>query len=304
MNIAEIISLARSEILDDTISPRLWTDTGLVSYFNRAYDELVRETYCIVDSSTVSVCQVPLLANQSLHATSPKVLKILNSWLNSNGYPLDRKTEAFMNGYFNWRATTGTYPYWLVMDSQNRYIVPYPKYDTTGYVAGASNITFDAGAKTITKIGETFTSHYATGDSIVVTGSLSNNGTLTLSNVTDTILTVNETPVNENLCSATLRKVRDTVLMRVARLPLVTYTANDLELATPPTPELDATYHYGLMDGIAKYAYLKQDTETYDPQKSKRHGDMFEEFKSKVLLEVSILTEGGNSQCYPHVGTL
>jgi len=303
MNIAEIVSLVRNEVLDDAVMPYLWTNAGLVSHFNRVYDELVRETYCIVDSSTVSVCQVPLLANQSLHAASPKVLKILSTWLNSNGYPLDRKTEAFMNGYFNWRATTGTYPYWLVMDSQNRNIVPYPKYDTTGYVAGASNITFNAAAKTITKVGETFTSHYTTGDSIVVTGSLSNNGTLTLSNVTDTILTVNETPVNENLCSATLRKVRDTVLMRVARLPLVTYTASDLGLATPPTPELDATYHYGLMDGIAKYAYLKQDTETYDFERSKRHGDIFGEFKSSVALDMAILMEG-DTVCSPHLGTL
>ena len=303
MNIAEIISFTRNEILDDAIQPYLWTDAGLVRHFNRAYEELARETYCIIDSSTVSVCQIPLLANQSLHTMSSKVLNVLDSWLNSNGYQLYRKTEAYMRGYTNWRAHTGS-PYWLIIDSQSRSIIPYPKYDTVGYVQGSSNITFDAVAKTITKAGETFTDHYETGDSLVVTGSTSNNGTFTLSNVADTVLTVDETVVDEVLCSALLQKVRDTVLMRVARLPLVTYTANDLELGTPPTPELDATYHYGMADGIAKYAYLKQDSETYDTQKAKRHGDAFEEFKSQVRLEVGILHSDGNNQFAPHLGTL
>ena len=305
MNVKEIIDYTRSEVLDDAVVPYLWTDAGLISHLNRVYEELARESKCIIDSSTASTCTVNLLANTTLHVLSPKVVHVFNAWRNSDGYPMYKKTEAFMEGYANWRATTGTAPYWLIMDSRNRYFSIYPKYDTTGYVAGASDIQFVAATSKITKVGATFTSHFTTGDELVVTGTTSNNATLTITNVAATEITVSGTLVNEANTSAILWLVKDKALLRVARLPITLFTANDLTLATPPTPEIDATYHYGLADGVAKYAYLKPDSETYDPKAADRHGAIFERFKSDVAFEIASLMQDGNwSQGVPHYGTI
>jgi hypothetical protein len=305
MNVLEIINYARSEILDDAVVPYLWSDASLISHLNRAYEELARESKCIIDSSTASVCTVNLLANTTLHALSSKVVYVFNARRNSDGYPLIKKTEMFMEGYINWRASTGTAPYWIILDSQNRYFSIYPKYNTTGYIAGAADIQFVAATKKITKAGATFTSHFSTGDEVVITGTTSNNSTFTITNVADTELTVSETVVNESNTSAILKLVQDKALLRVARLPITLFTANDLALATPPTPEFDATYHYGLTHGIAKYAFLKPDSETHDIKASERHGSIFEQFKSDLALEMSMLMQDGNwSQGVPHWGTI
>lgn len=304
MNIAEIISYARSEILDDAIAPYLWSDSGLVMHFNRAYEEFARETACITDSSTTSTCVVNLLANQTLHALSAKVIYVFNGWLESDGTQLLKKTEAFMDDYTNWRATTGTSPYWLIMDSQEKYFSLYPKYGTTGYIAGSADIQFVASTNRITKVGATFKSHYATGDELVVTGTTLNNGTFTITGVDDTYIAVSGTLVNEANQSAILQLVCDKANLRVARLPITLFTVSDLALSTPPTPEISAAYHYGLLDGLAKYAYLKQDSEAYDPQKSERHAAIFEQFKSRVSFETSSMMDGNWSQCTPQYGAI
>jgi hypothetical protein len=49
-------------------------------------------------------------------------------------------------------------------------------------------------------------------------------------------------------------------------------------------------YHGGLLHGIAKRAFLKQDVETYDPQKAERHRLLFEQFKAKAKTDLIRLT--------------
>jgi hypothetical protein len=202
----------------------------------------------------------------------------------------------------NWRNVTGD-PVFRVMDTHNRYFTVYPKYDTVGYIAGSSNINFVASTHKITKAGATFTSHFSTGDTLVVTGTTLNNGTFTLSNVANTELTVSQALVNENSTSALLQKVRDVALLRVARLPITQWTLAQLEGSSPPSPEIDDTYHIGLSDGIAKFAFLKQDTETYDPNKATNHRTIFEGFKSDIRWDMASLMEG-ETVASPHYGNL
>jgi len=302
MNIKEIIDYTRSEVLDDVIEPHNWTDLGLITNFNRAYEELAREAWCIIDSETVSVCRVPLYANQSLHSVSPKVVNVFDgSTLESNGHILFKRTESYLRNLINWKATIGT-PVIMIMDSTNRKFSAYPKFDTTGYILGASNISFDAGTKTITAA--VSMADFSAGDSFLVSGTTSNNGVFTVDSVGSTTIVVLETLVNETNVSAKLQLERDAALLRVARLPLVPYTEADLDLATPPTPEVDSQWHYGLANGIAKYAFLKPDSETYDPQQSQRNANVFEQFKGDVKLWVLIQMAGNENQCVPDIGTL
>lgn len=306
MNIWDIVDITRAEILDDYEQPYKWDNRALLTHLNRSYEELCRETFCLFDNSTASLCQINLLSNQGEYALPAKIVKVWQMRRQSDGVSIMPKTESYMEFIqANWRAVTGTKPVFRVMDTMSRIFTIYPKYDTTGYTAGSSDITFATGigGNTITKAGATFTSHYSIGDSLVVTGTTSNNGTYTITNVAATIITVSETLTNESNTSAVLKKVKDVALLRVSRLPLVPWTLGDLEGNSPPSPEIDEALHTGLFDGIAKFAFLKQDTETYDPQKAASHRAAFEDFKSEVRWEVATLMEG-DTVCSPHYGSL
>jgi hypothetical protein len=306
MNIKEIIDYTRTEVLDDYKRPFLWTDLGLITNFNRAYEELARESFCIIDSEIAAIRRIPLYANQTLHVLDPRVVYVFDAIRESDGWPLVRRTESFISGLVNWRAVVGT-PVVIVMDSTNRKLSVYPKFSTDGYVLGVGNISFTATspAKTITKSGVSalLSSYFTVGKSFIVSGTVSNNGVFTVASSTATTIVVNETLTDESNKSAVLQLERDAALLRVARLPLVPYTPADLDLATPPTPEIDAQWHYGLANGIAKYAFLKPDSETYDPQQSQRHSNVFQAFKDEVKLNVLILMQGEGPMS-PHAGAL
>ena len=303
MNIKELIDYTRSEILDDVIWPYNWTDLGLITALNRAYEELAREAWCIIDSETASICRIPLYANQVLHTLSPKVINVFHgAILESNGYPLFKRTESYMRRFTNWRATTGT-PVLLIMDSSNRKISTYPKFDTNGYYVGS--MTFQRSAGTIMFAGASFDTYVSAGDTVEISRTVYNDGVFTVVTAAPTILTVVEDLVNETgPATGEIRLERDAALLRVARLPLVPYTPADLALVTPPTPEMDSQWHYGLANGIAKYAFLKPDSETYDPQQGQRHTGIFEQFKNDVKLWTLIQMSGNENQCVPDIGML
>ena len=303
MNILEIVNMARQDILYDTILPYRWTNNYLLHCLIRAYDELCKETKCIVDGTTTAVTEVPLLSNQSMYALHASVVYIFSARLESDGQPLVKKAESYMDlGFYGWRDTTGT-PYMIIPDSASRYFSIYPKYNTTGYILGVSDITFDVTGVvyTIAQTTATFTDHFAVDDQIVVTGTTLNDGTFTLTNVTDTVLTTSEVIADEATTSAKLQLIKDTALLRVARKMVTRWVENDLAIATPPTPEIDVDLHYGLLDGIAKFAYLKQDADAYDPNAAQKHRDLFEDFKSQIRFELADLT-AEQGVCTPHYG--
>jgi hypothetical protein len=164
-------------------------------------------------------------------------------------------------------------------------------------VTGSADIGFVAATKKITKASGL--SIFAVGDSVNVSGTTSNNKTVTVTLSTATELTVSETLVNEAVTSAVLRRVESTATLSVIRLPLTQITSADLTVE-PPIPEDD---HISLLDGILGYAYLKQDTETYDPQKAARHLLIFQasinEMKKKHKDKTGHAYAAG-----PHPGTI
>jgi hypothetical protein len=100
--------------------------------------------------------------------------------------------------------------------------------------------------------------------------------------VAATEITTNEALVGESLTSATLRKVCDTLLMVVNRLPLVPFTVADITATPAVAPEIKTMYHRELIYGIGREAFLKEDTQTLDLLASDRNGKRFEIFKAKV----------------------
>jgi len=64
-------------------------------------------------------------------------------------------------------------------------------------------------------------------------------------------------------------EANDTLNLEVTRYPLADMSAADDE------PEIPFHFHYSLVYGMLMYAYLKKDSETYDPAQAERFGKMF-----------------------------
>ncbi len=293
MNVTEIIGLERESILDDAKEPYLWSNTELVFDLNEALNELCREVWLITDQTNAAVREIKLLSNVGLYSLDERVVNVKSARLKSGsqwGQPLTKTSEAWLDqNRANWRERTGT-PQAYAPDAESGYLSIFPKFDSVGEVIGSADISFAAATRIISKAGATFTAHFEAGDSIVISRTANNNGTFTAVLVTDTEITVNEALVDEAATGAALRKVRDTLLMVVNRIPLTPFTAFDIGATPPVSPEIKSMYHGGLLHGIAKRAFLKQDAETYDPQKAERHRLLFEQFKAKAKTDLIRLT--------------
>jgi len=270
----EVVRLARRR-LDDLAEPYLWEDVELVDYLNRSINEICEKTELIRDSSTTAIVQIKLLANLGKYSLDTRVIRIFGCRLTDRTLPLTLATETFLDRFHsNWRAeysadyTGVTYIVPLIEGgaTQSVQFVPYI-YDATGYIAGASDITFTTPPNLIYKVGATFTDHFETGDSIYVSGTTSNDGYKTVVTVAATDIIVSETLVAEASTSAVIRRVENTATMTVARYPSAQFTSDNL---TTQAIEIPFAYHSQLIEGIMMHAYEKDDADTLDIKKADR----------------------------------
>lgn len=264
MQASEILTLGRG-LLDDTKVPYLWSTDELVACLNRSINDVCKKVKLLKDSSS-SFCSIEMLAGVPTYATDERILSIDSIILSGQTIPLERKSEIWLNqNIVNWKNVTGT-PLAYIPEYEYLKFRVYPYYAATYVLTGSADIGFAAGTKQITRAAGGL-SIFAVGNKVNVSGTVSNNKTVTVTVSTDTALTVSEALIDEPATSAVLRRVESTATLSVIRLPLTQITSADLSVE-PPIPEDD---HMSLLEGILGYAYLKQDTETYDPQKSARH---------------------------------
>ncbi len=283
MNVATLIERVRSEILDDDIIPYLWSDTNLINYLNDAIDELIEENLIIVDQDETSArTRIKLLSNLTTHSIYASVLYVRFAYLLSTGYGVIRTTEDWLNANISdWRTTTGSGPTYFAPSAWNNYLSIYPKYDTTYEYLGDGDIDFVGGAtKSITQPTGDF-SGLAVGDEIYITSTASNDGYFTVATAGTTSFTVSETVTGENDTSAKIRKVEDTLVMTINRMPQTPFGTGDIALATDIT-DIKSVHHSKLFNGMAKRAFLKPDSETYDKGKAEYHRGLFEVDKKKI----------------------
>lgn len=300
-----IIDLTRKAVLDDTVAPEYkWLDGELIHYLNIIYEELYSETFLVEDRTTAALTQLKILSNLGDYDLDDRVLNIkdgakLSVNISQNYGVLKRTSEAYLDQLRpTWREITDTIPTRYIPDCGRSSLSIYPKFNDDGEIIGASNITFTVATKKISKIGEDFTGHYAVGDEINVDGTTSKDGYYTIAAVTATEITVNEafSGVDESLTSATLRKVCDTLLMVVNRLPLIPFTVADITASPAVAPEIKTKYHRELIYGIGREAFLKEDTQTLDLAASDRNGKRFEIFKAKVKRDLVFLNRPERQQ--------
>ena len=302
MNVAEVIDMTRKLALVDAIPPYLWEDDELIFCLNRAFNELIKSALPIKDQSTAAIMQIKLLSNLGIYAMDSRIIQITQARLqdDTTQAPLTRTTEIRLNQTVSdWRNETGT-PREYAPGYSSGYLCVYPKFDDTGEIVGSSNISFVASTKTISQTGGDF-SELAVGDEFNVSGTVSNNGYFTVVTVGTTSIVVSETLVNESNTSATIRKVRDTLLMTVSRLGTARFVVSDIAEDTEIT-ELRDDQAEGLIDGIARRAFLKPTSQTLDPNKAEAHRQLFELFKKEIRRDMILLHKPDKSRV-PRSGT-
>jgi hypothetical protein len=276
--VADVINWTREEVLDDTDSQKyLWSNTELIHLLNRAINELVKSALPIRDQTTEAIRTIKLISNVGVYALDSRVISVHDARLETNSSfgPLLRTTESVLDKTISdWRSTTGI-PSRFCPGAYSGYLSIYPKFDDEGEVTGASNITFNG--VTISQVGGDF-SDFAVGDEFYVSGTTSNDGYYTVATEGTTSITVTDALVCEANTNAILRKVRDTLLMTVSRLPTARFAVSDITSLTEIT-DIQEDLIDDLVDGIAKRAFLKPDKYTYFPQKAEYHRGLFEEAK-------------------------
>lgn len=283
-----IIEVARS-MLDDTVETYRVSNSELIFDLNEAFNELAADTLLITDQNTAAVCDIKVLSNVGEYALDNRVLAVKYAHLSADetyGTLIRVSEDKLEQLIVNWRGDTDT-PKYYAPGSSMGYIRLYPKFDDTGEVVGASDISFSG--STITKAGETFSAHFEVGDEINISGTTLNNGYKTLLTVGTTTMTTTAALVSEASQSATIRKVEDTLKMTVNRMPLTPFTVADCATTSTTAPEIKSLYHGGLIDGILKRAFLNDNTQIYDPQRAERHRVIFETFKQRVRRDIGRL---------------
>lgn len=274
MNITDLITITRTEYLRDVVTPYLWSDNTLLTYFISAEKEACRRSYLILDKDTPSdsigkpICSISLMASTPSYYISNKIIKILNVILTSTKLPLLHKTTTWLDElYPNWKNEEGD-PLYYYYDNNRLIVVPKPQstgtlelevyrlpiigMSLTGHtVTGSSNITFTSSTKKISMTTGNFINNgFNIGKTLTITGTTDNNGVFTITEVYPTYIIVYQSVTNESNTSAVL--------------------------SVNSEPEVREEYHLGLIDWVCHLAYLKQDSQTLDVKKSNDHLLLFE----------------------------
>jgi hypothetical protein len=124
MNLGEILTQSRSE-LDDTQPDYLWSDSELIGYANEAQEQACRRSRLIIDSSTVEICEIPVVAGVSLYPLDERILAIKDV-VDANGRVLVGATVGWMNeNVSGWRSSEGE-PSAIITDFETDKLKLYP----------------------------------------------------------------------------------------------------------------------------------------------------------------------------------
>ena len=84
MRTDELLAELREHMLRDVsdqvagASDYLWSDNGLIRYINEGQNRFARQTKCIRDAVTPSICQFVSVADQQFYTLDPHVVSVLS----------------------------------------------------------------------------------------------------------------------------------------------------------------------------------------------------------------------------------
>ena len=105
MHTDEMLAELRHHMLRDVsdqvagASDYLWSDNGLMLYINQGYNRFARQTKCIRDAMTPSICQFTTVADQNFYTLDPHVVSILSIRMTGDTADLARAGHADLDTY-------------------------------------------------------------------------------------------------------------------------------------------------------------------------------------------------------------
>ena len=92
-----LVDNVRLKLADNTPSERRWSDEEVLAAVNTGEREVARRTYDIRDSSTSAICTVTIEEDVATYDLSTKVLYIERMECSYDGYPLSKRTIAWLD---------------------------------------------------------------------------------------------------------------------------------------------------------------------------------------------------------------
>lgn len=266
MTTTELISLARTQFLDDSITPYKWSDTYLAQLLTLAQREACRRASLILDKTTQTSANV---------ASGTATDTIANKLVDSGA-----AFTTTMVGKTVYNSTDNTWAVITAMDSATQLNL-----STDIMVSGESYTIGDASKALARVCVSSGVAEYTLSDKVIKIDKcyLASRGrAYPLIQKLQLNSTSKGTPVwymedrklitlyPEPDASMNSGTGIDTLNLEVYRLPLA-----DLTISPNTTPEIDEEYHFDLIHYMCFLAYKKQDSETYDPNMSKWHEQQF-----------------------------
>jgi hypothetical protein len=293
MTLADIIEFARYR-LNNFEKPHFHSDKELVFYCNESLNAFARDTLCLADSLTASVCEIPTVEDTMDYSLAASVIYIRSAKL---------VTQEL-----------------LTLD-----VAP-----STAWAAG-DTLTGALSTKTCkvveclttkTYIIENRTGAFTLGESISNGTNAADQGTTypTVADHESTELYKATRSVMDTRCQGwrtadqnepsmylldyhtgyiTIYPKPDdiyTLRLSVFRYPITAMSATDM---STQTPEIDAKYHNAIIDGICAQAYLKSGENTYDAKKAANHYQLFRKAISDVKIK-NVMSGSAESTVSPH----
>jgi hypothetical protein len=297
MTLQTIIDQARYR-LNNFEKPYRWLDAELVFYANEAENVIARDTQCLVDTETESVCRLFTVAGTIDYAISPLILSVLSVRL--------VQTEL------------------MTLDT-----TPAP----TAFAAAAT-VTGVTSTKSCTVVEKLTATTYTVEhrDGLFTAGEVVGDGTNSIDlaagyptfaeNSDDTTFLAKTNVMEINTYGAWRNADQDepsrwmldyqtghttiypppddhyALYLSVIRYPLTALTTSSM---SAQTPEIDAAYHQALIDGICYQAYLKAGDDTFDADRSKLFYGLFRAAISRKKIQNNLFV-GGGQVSGPHGG--
>ena len=135
MTLTELIAYTRTK-LDDTVATKrgnyLWSDGEITIALNIANNEWNEEIRNLRDSSTLAICNIGISDTDYEYDMSDLIIEIISARLNSDGLPIDIRTEAWMDHFcrYDWRSSLADKPLVIIPNYEAGTLRIYPKMNT------------------------------------------------------------------------------------------------------------------------------------------------------------------------------
>lgn len=127
MQLDDLLTLLRTDRLDDVATPPLWSDDDLVGYLNDAQRQVCIRQRLLIESVNPKVCTYRIQAGQRLIKLHPSILSVRNAhFMGSDGNQrcMMKGTTArrLWKACPHWEIDDPGLPQWWIPDYQNGYL--------------------------------------------------------------------------------------------------------------------------------------------------------------------------------------